>query len=153
MKPTLVFAFATFLALQSAVLALSTPIGRDIDFPKDYDPARAEAIRAVIGDQRFAFVGGIVSHWPPDFGTRLSFTGDAALLNAFFTALRKLPGIGLRVILYQGRNDEARRDSAWQLDFSKVRPDELTVYLNLKAEGLDFGKVQLPEWPPAVHER
>jgi hypothetical protein len=55
----------------------------------------------------------------------------------------------MRVILYQGRNDEGRRDSAWQLDFSKARPAELTVYLNLKAEGVDFAKVNLPEWPPA----
>ena len=45
--------------------------------------------------------------------------------------MRQLPGIGLRVILYHGRNDELRRDSAWQLDFSQARRDQLTVYLNL----------------------
>ena len=130
-----------------AVFALSTPIGRDIDFPKDYEPKQAEAIRKVIQDERFKFVDGVVSHWPPDWGTRLSFTGDAASLNDFFEALRGLRGIGLRIVLYHGRNDELRRDSPWQLDFSHARPDRLTVYLNLNAEGLDFDEVKLPDWP------
>jgi hypothetical protein len=53
----------------------------------------------------------------------------------------------MRVVLYRGRNDERRRDSPWQLDFSQARPDELMVYLNLNAAGLDFDKVKLPEWP------
>lgn len=139
---------AAFLLQTAAVLALSTPIGRDINFPKDYDPQKAKAIRSVIQDERFKFVEGIVSHWPPDFGTRLSFQGDADSLNEFLAALRGLPGIGLRIILYHGRNDEMRRDSPWQLDFSQARPDQLTVYLNLNAPKLDFEKVKLPDWPP-----
>lgn len=52
------------------------------------------------------------------------------------------------MVLYRGRDDEQRRDSAWQLDFSQARPDQLTVYLNLNAATLDFEKVKLPEWPP-----
>jgi hypothetical protein len=141
---------AILLANPVASFALSAPIGRDINFPKDYDPARVAAIRAVIGDERFKFLGGTVSYWQPDFGTRLSFTGDAASLNEFIAALRKLPGIGMRVILYRGRNDELRRDSAWQLDFSQARPDQLTIYLNLNAEGFVFDQVKLPDWPPAT---
>ena len=136
----------TLVMLQTPAFALSTPIGRDINFPKDYDPQKAEAIRQVIRDQRFKFVDGIVSHWPPDFGTRLSFAGDAPSLNDFFTALRGLKGISLRLILYHGRNDELRRDSAWQLDFSQARPNQVTVYLNLNSD-LDFQKLKLPEWP------
>jgi hypothetical protein len=54
--------------------------------------------------------------------------------------------MGLRVILYRGRDDELRRDSPWQLDFSQARPDQLTVYLNLNAAELEFDKVRLPEW-------
>jgi hypothetical protein len=130
--------FAALLLQVVPALALSTPIGRDINFPKDYDPEKAKAIRSVIQDERFKFVDGIVSHWPPDFGTRLSFKGDADSLNDFLAALRRVPGIGLRVILYHGRNDELRRDSPWQLDFSQARPDRLTVYLNLNAAGLDL---------------
>src|SRR5438552_2609480 len=86
--------------------ALSRSIGRDIEFPKDYDANKAEAIRKVIRDERFKFVEGIVSYWPPDWGTRLSFEGDAASLNDFIAELRKLNGIGLKLILYKGRNDE-----------------------------------------------
>ncbi|MGO8678004.1 MAG: hypothetical protein ACLQVX_19335 [Limisphaerales bacterium] len=148
MKTVTVPLLIAALALQTAAaFGLSAPIGRDINFPKGYDPRKAKAIRKLIEDERFKFLGGIVSHWEPDFGTRLSFEGDAISLNDFFTGLRGLPGIGLRVILYRGRNDELRRDSTWQLDFSQARPDQLTVYLNLNAAGLDFEKVTLPEWP------
>ena len=138
---------ATLFFHSIAVFALSMSIGRDINFPKDYDPQKAKAIRAVIQDERFKFVDGIVSYWPPDYGTRLSFEGDAKSLNEFFTALRGLRGISLRVVLYRGRNDELRRDSPWQLDFSQARPNQLTVYLNLNSAALDFDEVKLPEWP------
>ncbi len=136
-----------FLVQSVSMFALSIEIGRDINFPKGYDPKKAEAIRKVIRDERFKFVAGIVSYWEPDFGTRLSFAGDAGSLNEFFTSLRALPGIGLHLVLYHGRNDELRRDSAWQLDFSQARPNQLTVYLNLNAPGLDFDKINLPDWP------
>jgi hypothetical protein len=143
----------TLISLQATgVLALSTPIERDINFPPDYDPEKTKAIRGVIQDKRFKFVEGIVSHWSPDFGTRLSFTGNARSLNQFLAKLRGLPGIGLRVILYHGRDDELRRDSPWQMDFSQARPDQITVYLNLNAAELDFDKVKLPDWPPSSRD-
>ncbi|HYG34508.1 MAG TPA: hypothetical protein VEC99_06980 [Clostridia bacterium] len=132
----------------TGAFALSRQIGRDIHFPKDYDPQKAEAIRGVIQDPRFKFVDGIVSYWPPDFGTRLNFEGDADSLNNFLAELHNLPDIGLRIIFYHGRNDELRRDSPWQLDFSQARPDQLTIYLNLKAPELDLSKIKLPDWPP-----
>ena len=133
--------------LPLAAYALSRSIERDIEFPKNYDLQKAEAIRKVIQNDRFQFVGGTVSYWPPDWATRLSFDGDAKSLNEFFTELRKLNGIGLRLTLYRGRNDELRRDSTWQLDFSHARPDQLTVYLNLNATNIDFYKITFPDWP------
>ena len=133
--------------LPGAAYALSRSIDRDIEFPKGYDAKKAEAIRKVIRDERFEFVGGHVSYWPPDWGTRLSYEGDAKSLNLFLTELRKLSGISLRLILYKGRNDERRRDSSWQLDFSHARPDQLTIYLNLNSASVDFYKLTLPEWP------
>ena len=133
--------------LPLAAYALSRSIGRDIEFPKNYDVQKAEAIRKVIQNDRFQFVGGTVSYWPPDWGTRLSFDGDAKSLNEFFAELRKLDGIGLRLTLYRGRNDELRRDSTWQLDFSHARPDQLAVYLNLNATNIDFYKITFPDWP------
>jgi hypothetical protein len=134
--------------LPCTAFALSRSIGRDIEFPKDYDPQKANAIRKVVQDGRFEFVSGTVSYWPPDWATHLSYQGDASSFNQFLSELRALPGIGLRLILYRGHNDEMHHDSPWQLDFSHARPDQLTVYLNLNATNIDFHKITLPEWPP-----
>lgn len=139
--------FVAVVAGVSIAQALSVPIGRDINFPKDFDPERAKAIRSLVQNPRFEFRGGLVSEWAPDFGTRLSFTGDAASLNEFLASLRELRGVEMGMVLYQGRNDEMRRDSPWQLDFSQAHPQRLTVYLNLNATGIDWAKVALPAWP------
>jgi hypothetical protein len=127
--------------------ALSRPIGRDIEFPKNYDPQKAEAIRKVIQSERFKFVDGVVSYWPPDWSTRLSFEGDAGSFNEFLVELRELRDISFRLVLYRGRSDELRRDSTWQLDFSHARPNQLTVYLNINSAHIDFRKISFPEWP------
>src|SRR5262245_11086371 len=111
-----VFAALIACSLIVSTCALSRSIGRDIEFPKNYDPTKAEAIRKIIRDSRFHFVEGIVSYWPPDWGTRLSFERNISSLNLFLTELRQLPGIALRLKLYAGRNDERRRDSTWQID-------------------------------------
>jgi hypothetical protein len=87
-------------------LALSITIDRDINFPKDYNPKKAEALRRVIRDSRFKFVEGTVSYWPPDWGTRLSYEGDAASLNEFIAQLHNLPGTSVRLKLFPGRDDE-----------------------------------------------
>ena len=125
--------------------ALSRAIARDIEFPKGYDPAKAAAIRSVIQNKQYEFTDGLVSYWPPDWATRLSFRGNADQLNSFISDLRNLPGMGVRIILYKGRNDELRRDTGWQLEFSHARPDQLTVYLNITSPDIDFPKIKM-EW-------
>lgn len=135
-------------ALPLSALALSRSIERDIEFPKGYNEKKASAIRQIIQDKQFKFVDGLVSYWPPDWATRLSFEGDSASLITFLNRIRELDGISLRAILYEGRSDEQRQDSDWQLDFSHARPNQLTVYINLRAKNLDFAKLVLPEWPP-----
>src|SRR5262245_11082158 len=130
--------FVALLCSAPMLFALSRSIGRDIEFPKGYDPQKAKAILQVVHDERFTFRDGIVSYWPPDWSTRLSFTGDIQSLNDFFEALRHVSDVGLHVVLYHGRDDELRRDSAWQLDFSHAKPDQLTVYVNLNAKTLDL---------------
>lgn len=152
MKQRILGYFVIFSLLSVSAYALSRSIGRDIEFPKNYDPSKAAAIRKVIQDKKFHFVEGIVSYWPPDWGTRLSYDGDAESLNEFVGELRKLPGMSLRLILYRGRNDEGRRDGPWQLDYSNARPDQLTIYLNVNASNLDFQKLKFPEWPAAKME-
>ena len=135
------------IAAPLAASALSRSIDRDIEFPKGYEEKKADAIRKVIRNENYEFVDGIVSYWPPDWGTRLSFKGDAAKLNAFMSDLRELKGISMRLVLYGGRNDQSRRDSAWQLHYSHARPNQLAVYLNLNSPEIDFSKIKFPEWP------
>ena len=142
----------TLLVLPLTVMALSRRIGRDIEFPKAYDQLKAQALRAVIQDEQFKFIDGTVSYWPPDWATRLSFEGNSESLNTFFRKLREIDEMGLRVILFKGRDDEKRRDSDWQLDFSHARPNQVTVYLNLNSKNLEFDQLELPEWSPKAAE-
>lgn len=143
-QKTKIWIVAVFILSVVPILAMSIETGRDIKFPQNYDAKRAQAIRKVIQDDRFKFVGGIISLWAPDIDTRLSFEGDARSLNEFFAALKTVNGVDLRVVLYHGRNDELRRDSPWQFDFSEARSDQLTVYVNQTAATLDFKKVKFP---------
>ena len=142
-----VFLILMAAAVMSSAFALSRQIGRDIEFSKDFDPAKAAAIRKLIQNEQYKFVDGNVSYWPPDWATRLSFTGDTASLNQFIADLQKLPGVAFKLVLYRGRNDELRRDSAWQLDFSKAHPDVLSLYVNANATNLDLQKISFPAWP------
>jgi len=125
------------LLVPLTVMALSRRIGRDIELPKEYDQTKAQALRAVIQDEQFKFVDGMVSYWPPDWATRLSFEGKSESLNTFFRKLREIDGIGLRVILFKGRDDEERRDSDWKLDFSHAR-DQLAVFPLRSRPGLPY---------------
>ena len=144
MKRLILLALSAVAFPALSTFALSIPIGRDINFPPGYSPEKAQAIRHVIQDERYKFVDGVVSYWPPDYGTRLSYEGDAKSLKTFISALRKLPGTTVRLIRFQGSNDELRRDSTWQLYFSQAHPSEIAVYLNLNSKAVDWKEAQLP---------
>jgi hypothetical protein len=101
MKTKLLPILALVLSHAGQSFALSTHIGRDIDFPKDYDPSKAQAIRKVIQHERFQFVDGLVSYWPPEISTRLSFP-ECWSLNEFFSALRGLRGLVYACISWPG---------------------------------------------------
>ena len=45
---TIALILVATLMQATATFALSTPIGRDINFPKDYDHQKAKAIRRVV---------------------------------------------------------------------------------------------------------
>lgn len=132
--------------LPISALALSIKMGRDIQFSKGYDSDKAKAILKVVQNEQYQFVDGVHSCWPPDWGTRLSFEGDAAKLNQFMAELHRIPGTTMRLILYRGRNDDSRQDSSWQLDYSQAHPDRLTLYLNINTDNVDLYKIVFPEW-------
>lgn len=127
--------------------ALSRTAGREIEFPKGFDPACAKALTAVVQNTQFQFVSGVVSYWPPDIATRLSYVGSTSVLNEFINAVRSVPGLETRVVLYEGRRDERRSDSLWQLDFNQAHPDRVTIYINVKAEEFRLSELELPSWP------
>ena len=141
---------AAFILDPPCASALSERIGRDIHFPKNYDARKADALRQVIRQEKYKFLDGLVSHWEPDFGTRLSFDGDAASLSDFLGDLRRLKDFSLQLVLYRGKDEDRRRDSAWQLAYSQARPNQVTVYLNVNSPRLEFSKIKFPEWLPAA---
>ena len=152
MKKIIPLTIMTLLLGTVATQALSRRIGRDIEFAKGYDEQKAESLRKFVKNERFKFVDGHVSYWPPEIATRLSFEGETKDLNEFFAELRKLSGLTMRLVLYQGRSEELRNDSSWQFHYSQARPDEVVVYLNLNSKSIDFGKLELPEWPRLAGE-
>ncbi|NLH15165.1 MAG: hypothetical protein GX455_01165 [Phycisphaerae bacterium] len=129
-----------------SAIALSIKMGPDINFPKGYDSTKTKAILKVVQNEQYHFVDGVYSHWPPDWGTRLSFEGDVTKLNQFMAELHQIPGTTMRLILYRGRNDNLRQDSSWQLDYSQAHPDRLTLYLNVNSTNIDLYKIVFPEW-------
>lgn len=56
-KRIIVVAVTALLLTVQSVLALSRKIGRDIEFPKDYNPARQKAILAVVRDRALQVCG------------------------------------------------------------------------------------------------
>src|SRR5688500_15645340 len=95
----IIFLMAVLLALAPApVLALSEGLSAPaIRFPSNYDKARCDQIVAVLRQPEFKFVDGLISLWPPKWGTTLVYGGDAKSLGQMIAALRKLEFVSVKV--------------------------------------------------------
>ena len=122
--------------------------GPDINFPKDYDKKRGEQIVTILSDKRLVFQGGLVSYWPPDWGTTLVYTGDTEALDALFVALQKVKGLHVAVS-FSNEPPSSKRygaNGSWLVQYRQTRPDLLSIVVNVKSEKVDLEKLHLPEW-------
>lgn len=141
----------TFLAVgvllgAGRAFGLSAELARpEIFFPKGYDTNRAEAIQAVLRSEKFKYLGGMTSYWPPKWATTLVYGGDAEALNAFIGALNGVKGVQVSLTFSPDLSKETRnlRTGSWWVEYSHTRPDTIMVRLNLAAEALGKEKFEL----------
>ncbi len=138
-----------FPACQSSALSLELPTP-SIYFPKGYDTNRAEQILAVLRSDRFKYLDGLTSYWPPAWSTTLVYKGDARDLNGFVAALNKVSGVTVRVTFSPDLAKEAGSAlpaGSWWVIYSHTAPDTITVRVNQAkgALGPDQPALDLPK--------
>lgn len=119
-------------------MKLGAPV---INFPKDYDAAKAERIHAVLRQEKFKFLDGLHSFWEPDWGTTIVYGGEMDSLNEFLQELQQLKGVAMEVEFLKTRSG-----GLWELHYGHTKRDTLRVVVNLEAETLDLAKLKLPVW-------
>jgi len=125
--------------------SLPTP---DINFPKDYDKARAAQILGILRSPKLKYADGIISYWPPKWETTLVYNGDTAALNGLLADLQGVKGLNVAVTFSRG-NLATTRDGAsgnWEVNYVQNAPDTLSVVVSLKSDKIDLEKLRLPEW-------
>jgi hypothetical protein len=63
----------------------------------------------VLRSDKFKYLRGLTSYWPPAWSATLGYPGDARAMNAFVAALNKVNGIALRLTF---SNTTSRRRQA-----------------------------------------
>jgi hypothetical protein len=117
-----------------------------IFWPKGYDQKKAEQVQAVLRSDKFAFRGGLISYWEPQWSTTVVYGGNTKSLNAFMRELRRIPGIRVKVTLSQDLSKEtgsALQAGSWWVKYSHVTPDTLTVRINLASPEIDSEQIDL----------
>jgi len=122
--------------------------GPTIFFPNGYETNRAEQVKAVLGSDRFKFLGGY--SWDNDFGQApgaiLVYGGDSQSLTAFLAGLNEIKGISVRLTFSRDLSKEtgsALKAGSWWVKYSQAMPDTVTVRINLAAESLGRDKFEL----------
>jgi len=145
--PTLV-AVTLAAAVQCAFGLHMVLHGPTIVFPNGYDTNRAEQVKAVLGSDRFKFLGG--DAWDSDFGQSpgaiLVYGGDSQSLTAFLEGLNEIKGISVRLTFSSDLSKEtgsALQAGSWWVKYSHAMPDTVTVRINLAAESLGRDKFEL----------
>ena len=117
-----------------------------IFFAKNFDTNRAEQIHAVLRSEQFNYIDGMTSYWEPKWSTTLVYAGNAEALNVFIVALNELPGMAVHLTFSPDLSKETGsvlRAGSWWLKYSHTTPNTLTVRINLGAEALAPGKLEL----------
>ncbi|MEK7953034.1 hypothetical protein [Luteolibacter soli] len=133
-------------------LLLSDP---EIRFPENYDADRAAKINVALRNpQDCKYLGGLTSHWEPEWATRLVYEGDEAALEHLLTELHRIDGLPIRLTASPDLSNEtgsALQAGSWWVTYSHTAPDTLTVRVNLAATswGEDGFQLQLPKPEPS----
>ena len=117
-----------------------------IFFPKDYDPARAEKLEAVLRSEKLRYLGGLTSYWEPKWSTTLVYDGDAGSLNGLLAELNRVDHLMVRVTFSPDLAKEtgsALQAGSWWVVYSHTAPDAVTVRVNMAAEAFKNGKLEL----------
>ena len=120
-----------------------------IGFPKEFDAKRAEQLEAVLRSDKYKYLGGLTSYWPPDWGTTLVYGGDGKSLEGFLAAMSGVKGMAVRVTFSPDLSKEtgsALKAGSWWVVYSHATPDVITVRVNLSAEELGGAEFAL-RWP------
>ena len=149
MKRILLLAFVSLVIASTShqVFGLSRDLPQpEILFPQGYDTNRAAQIHSVLREERFKYLGGLVSYWEPEWSTTLVYEGDSSTLSAFLAALNKVRGITVRLTFSSDLSTEtgsALRAGSWWVKYSHTKPDTITVRINLASETLGREKFEL----------
>jgi hypothetical protein len=130
-------------------LALSEGLPRPkIFFPKNYDTNRAEGVHAVLTADKFKYLGGLTSYWPPAWSTTLVYDGDASSLSEFVAAMNRVKGVTVRLTFSRDLSKEtgsALPAGSWWVKYSHELPDVITIRVNLAAETLEKFELLMPK--------
>lgn len=143
------FLAAVLLLLMAAgtAMALSEELRSPrINFAKGYDPQRVDAVQAVLGNRNYHYLNGMISYWPPEWGTTLVYAGDTRSLNAFLEELSQVKGMRVRVQFSKDLSKEtgsALAAGSWFVKYRQTERDVITVRVNLAAKDIDLSALEL----------
>jgi len=128
-------------------MVLNSP---QIHFPPNYDEKRAAQLEEVLRSPKLKYLGGLTSHWEPEWSTTLVYDGDAKILNGFLAELNRIEGFQIRITVSPDLSKEtgsALQAGSWWVKYSHTAPDTVTVRINLAAEKLrgDLLEIILPK--------
>jgi hypothetical protein len=142
-----VTAAALVLVAGGTAMALSEELRSPrINFVKGYDPKRVDAVQAVLTKKNYHYLNGLISYWPPEWGTTLVYAGDAKSLNAFLEDLSQVNGMHVRVQFSKDLSKEtgsALSAGSWFVKYKQTAPDTITVRVNLAAKDIDLSALEL----------
>ena len=126
--------------------ALSISLPRpELNFPKGKQPQWAPSVLQALNEPQTHYLGGLISEWPPEWGTYLNYNGDTSALNSLLTKLGSAKGLHLAVSFTRSTAPNAAPGS-WTVEYSQTTPDKIMLIINLNSTKIDLAKLHLPEY-------
>ncbi len=99
-----------------------------------------------MSDPKLKYADGIVSYWPPEWGTTLVYNGDTEALNALLADLHGIKGLSVAVSFSRGAlaTSQGGASGHWEVHYAQNAPDTLSVVVSLRPDTIDLEKLHLP---------